>query len=93
MEIGSETMAAVDGFFLFVSIPRFSSLGVSLYLGAFMKVVLFDGTKAAPTIRRQLYGRTRMVPPYSCSLNSLESSLEPWLLWVVWNLVYLTLML
>ena len=91
MEIGSETMAAVDVFFS--SSPRFSSRGVSLYLGAFTKVVLFDGTKAAPTIRAQLYGRTRMVPPYSCPLSLLESSFEPWLLGVVWNLVYLTLML
>ena len=92
MEIGSETMAAVDGFF-FSSSPRFSSRGVSLYLGAFTKVVLFDRTKAAPTIRRQLYSRTRMVPPYSCSSDFLESFLKPLLLWVVWNLVYLTLML
>ena len=91
MEIGSGTMAVVDGFFLFVS--HLSSRGGSLYLGAFTKVVPFDDTMAAATIRWQLYGRTRMVPSYSWSLGSLESSLEPRLLWVAWNLVYLTLVL
>ena len=50
MEIGSETTAVVDGFFFSLS-PRFSSRGVSLYLGAFTKVVLFDDTMAAATIR------------------------------------------
>ena len=35
----------------FSSSPCFSSREASLYLGAFMKVVLFNGTKAAPTIR------------------------------------------
>ena len=95
VEIESGTMAVVDGSFLFLSSPSrcFSSRGASLYLGAFTKVVLFDEAKAASTIRAQLYGRTRMVPPYSWSLCSLESPLEPWPLWVVWNLVYLTLML
>ena len=91
MEIGSETMAAVDGFFS--SSPHFWSRGVSLYRGSFTKVVPFDRAKAAATIRAQLYGRARMVRPYNWLLGSLESSLEPRLLWVVWNLVYMTSML
>ena len=71
----------------------FSSRGASLYLGAFTKVVSFDDTMAAATIRAQLYGRTKMVPPYSCPLNLQMSSFEPWLLGVVWKLVSSTLML
>ena len=52
MEIGSGTMAVVDGFFLFVwPSLYFSSREASLYLGAFTKVVLFDRTMVAPTIR------------------------------------------
>ena len=86
MEIGSETMAAVDGFFLFVS--RFWSRRTPLYLGVFAEVGVFDLTKAAPAIRAELYGRSWRLPPYSCSLNSLEALLEAWLLWEVWKLVY-----
>lgn len=81
--IGSETMAAVDGFFLFVS--RFWTPHDSLYRGSFTKVVLFDRVEAAPAIRSDQIGRW--------SLNSLLILLEPWLFWVVWKLVYLTLML
>ena len=52
MEIGSGTMAVVDGFFLFVwSSLYFSSREASLYLGAFTKVVPFDDTMATGTIR------------------------------------------
>ena len=52
VEIRSETVAAVDGFFLFVS--RFWTPGVSLYRGPFTKVVLFDRAEAAPAIRAEL---------------------------------------
>ena len=52
MEFGSETMAAVDGLFLFVS--RFWSQRAPLYLGDFMEVVACDLTKAAPAIRAEL---------------------------------------
>ena len=55
MEIGSETMAAIDGFFLFVS--RFWSRCARLYMGVFTEVVVFDLTKAAPAIRAELYER------------------------------------
>ena len=48
MEIGSETMAAVDGFFFFVS--RFWSRRAPLYLGVFTEVAAFDLTKAAPAM-------------------------------------------
>ena len=58
MEIGSETMAAVDGFFLFVS--RFWSRRTPLYLGVFTEVVAFDLTKAAPAIRAELGGSRRI---------------------------------
>ena len=37
--------------------PVFSSPEASLYRGPFTKVVLFDLTLAAPTIRPELYGR------------------------------------
>ena len=91
MEIGSETMVVVDGFFS--SFLLFMSRGVSLYRGPFTKVVLFDREKAAASIRRQLYGWTRIFLQYSWLLDSMESSLEPELLWVVWNFVSLTLIL
>ena len=42
----------------FSSSPRFSSRGVSLYLGAFMKVVLFDDAMAAATIWADQNGPT-----------------------------------
>ena len=42
--------------------PRLSSRGVSLYLGAFTKVVLFDGAKAAPTIRQFNYLLAMLFP-------------------------------
>ena len=47
------------------------------------------------TIRwqRQLYGRTKMVPPYSCPLRPYSSSFGPRFLGVLWNLVSSTLML
>ena len=51
MEIGSETMAVVDGFFLFVS--RFASRRAPLYMGVFTEVVVFDLAKAAPAIRAE----------------------------------------
>jgi len=54
MEIGSGTMAVVDGFFLFFS--SFPSRGASLYLGAFTKVVPFDDTMATATIRADQNG-------------------------------------
>ena len=72
---------------------RFSSRGASLYRVAFTKVVPFDDTMAAATIRAQLYGRTKMVPPYSCPLSSYSSPFEPRFLGVLWNLVSSTLML
>ena len=60
MEIGSGTMAVVDGFFslrlLGSSSFYFSSRGASLYLGAFTKVVPFDDTMAAATIRADQNG-------------------------------------
>ena len=62
MEIGSETMAVVDGFFSSSSCPlcsparRFSSQGASLYPDAFTKVVPFDDTMAAATIRADQNG-------------------------------------
>jgi hypothetical protein len=71
----------------------FSSRGGFLYLGAFTKVVPFDDTMAAATIRAQLYGRTKKVPLYSCPLGSYTSSFEPRFLGVLWNLVSSTLML
>ena len=52
MEIGYENMAAVDGFFLFVS--HFWSQRTPLYLGVFTEVVAFDLTKAAPAIRAEM---------------------------------------
>ena len=87
MEIGSKTMAAVDGFFLFVS--RFVSRRTPLYMGVFTEVVLFDQAKVAPAIRPELYGRSLELPPYSWSLNSLTALLEAWLLWGAWKLAYL----
>ena len=72
---------------------RFLSRGGFLYLGAFTKVVPFDDTMAAATIRVQLYGRTKMVLPYSCPLRPYSSSFEPRFLGVLWNLVSSTLML
>ena len=93
MEIGSVAVFSGLVLRLSCSAPDFSLRGGFLYLSAFTKVVLFDDTMAAATIRAQLYGRTKKVPPYSCSSNFLESFLEPRFLWVVWNLVYLTLML
>ena len=48
MEIGSR---AVSLSFLLLWSCRFSSRGGFLYLGAFMKVVPFDDTMAAATIR------------------------------------------
>ena len=60
VEIGSETVAAVDGFFLFVSC--FWSRRTPLYLGIFMQVVAFDLMKAAPAIRAELYGRSWEAP-------------------------------
>ena len=52
MEIGSETMAVVDGFFLFVS--HVVSRRASFYMGIFTEVVAFNLTKAAPAIRAEL---------------------------------------
>ena len=75
------------------SLLDFSSRGGFLYLGAFTKVVPFDDAMAAATIRGQLYGRTKKVPPYSCPLGSYTSSFEPRFLGVLWNLVSSTLML
>ena len=80
---GSESASLLD----------FSSRGGFLYLGAFTKVVPFEDTMAAETIRAQLSGRTKMVPPYSCPLGSYTSSFEPRFLGVLWNLVSSTLML
>ena len=54
MEIGSETMAAIDGFFLFIS--RFWVPRDSLYIGSFTKVVLFDRAEAAATMREDQNG-------------------------------------
>ena len=77
----------------FFSSSPLSGREEALYIGGpFTKVVLFDLEVAAASIRRELYGREK------CSRRivarqTLESSLEPRLLWVVWNLVYLTLML
>ena len=71
----------------------FSSRGGFLYLGAFTKVVPFDDTMAAATIRAQLYGRTKMVPPYSRPLRSYTPSFGPRFLGMLWNLVSSTLML
>ena len=94
MEIGSRAVFLGGG-----SLPRspdspsFSSRGGFLYLGAFTKVVPFDDTMAAATIRAQLYGRTKMFPPYSCPLSSYTSPFEPRFLGVLQNLVSLTLML
>ena len=63
---------------VFFSSSPLSGREESLYIGGpFTKVVLFDLAMAAPTIRWE----------------PLESSLEPRLLWVVWNLVSLTLIL
>ena len=90
MEIGSR---AVFLFSFSSSLLYFSSWGGFLYLGAFTKVVLFDDTMAAATIQAQLYGRTKMVPPYSCPLSSYTSSFKPRFLGVLWNLVSSTLML
>ena len=59
MEIRYETMAAVDGFFLFVS--RFWSRRAPLYLSVFTEVVAFDLTKAAPATRAELGGSRRIV--------------------------------
>ena len=99
MEIGS--VAVVDGFsllFLLAGSPSLSSLDLSsrggfLYLRAFTKVVPFDDTMAAATIRARLYGRTKMVLPYSFPLSSYSSPFEPRFLGVIWNLVSSTLML
>ena len=56
MEMGS--MAVVDGFSLLSSwlASDFSSRGGFLYLGAFTKVVPFDDTMAAATIRADQNG-------------------------------------
>ena len=54
MEIGSETMVAVDGFFLFV--PHFRTPGVSLYRDPFTKVVLLDRAEATPAIQLDQIG-------------------------------------
>ena len=59
MEIGS--VAVVDGLFfsssaVFLALPDFSSRVGFLYLGAFMKVVPFDDTMAAATIRADQKG-------------------------------------
>ena len=86
MEIGSETMAAVDGFFLFVS--RFASRHTPLYMGVFTEVVLFDQAEAATAIRAELYGRSKKLLLYSCLLHLQNGLLEAWLLWEVWKLVY-----
>ena len=58
----------------------FSSRGGFLYQGAFTKVVPFDDTMAAATIRAD-------------PLSSYTSSFEPRFLGVLWNLVSSTLML
>ena len=90
MEIGSR---AVSLSFLLLRSRRFSSREGFLYLGDFTKVVPFDDTMAAATIRAQLYSRTKMVPPYSCPLRSYTPSFGPRFLGLLWNLVSSTLML
>ena len=79
MEIGSRAVFLFYGLRVWVciSLPDFPSRGGFLYLGAFTKVVPFDDTMAAATIRAQLYGRTKKVPPYSCPLGSYTSPFEP----------------
>ena len=84
-----KTMAAVDGFFIFVS--RFWSRGGTLYRGS-----LHESCSVWPGGVGGIYTMWTIrpgIPPHSCSSCSVESSLEPRLLWVVWNLVSLTLML
>ena len=79
-------------FFLFVS--SFSRLPVShreepLYIWVPSRKLF----RLTIRWRRQLYGRTKMVPPYSCPLSSYTSPFESRFLGVFWNLVSLTLML
>src|SRR4051812_4844184 len=69
------------------SLSIFSSREVSLYRGPFTKVVLFDLAVSVETIWPEF-----LFLQYSWSLNLLVPLHDPWFLWVVGNLVSLTLM-